>query len=173
MNRVAGSADRQLDLGRLRAMVERRVVRHGQRQIAQALREVLQRMHRQAEHGLETQQRLDQRVAVEVPAIVRRREVGYVLKCGFINPHRHVASIDQAGVVGRPVPDLVAGLRLARLAFVLAHRLGGKKSRVYAENRIVNRTPPRLFARKRQAVARPPDECDNALYRVKTYSMAR
>ncbi len=75
----------------------------------------------------------------------RRLEVGYALKCGFINPHRHVASIDQAGVVGRPVPDAVAGLRLARLALVLTHRLGGKNRESTQEPELLTRAPPRLL----------------------------
>ncbi|MEX3611554.1 MAG: IS5 family transposase, partial [Burkholderia sp.] len=43
-----------------------------------------------------------------------------------IDPHRDVTSVDQAGVVGRPVPDTVARLRLARLALVPAHLLEAK-----------------------------------------------
>src|ERR1700710_3263569 len=42
-------------------------------------------------------------------------------ECALVDPHGQAASCDQPCVVLRPVPDSIDPLRLATLAFVLAH----------------------------------------------------
>lgn len=109
---------------------------------AQALREALQSAQRQVEHALEAQQCLDQRVAVEARAPTLRFGAGCPRRCGFIDPHRDLTSVDLAGVAGRPVPDAVARLRLARPAPVPAHIRG--------KNRESTQVPELLTATPRQ-----------------------
>jgi len=148
MDRIAVANDRKLDFKRLRAAAQRRVVRHGQggeRQLAQALREALQRAQRQTEHDLEAQQRLDQRVTVEARTAARRLGLRYVREGGFIDPHHDVTSVDQPGVVGRPVPDAVARLRLARLALVPAHLLEAKNRESTQEPELLTALLDRLL----------------------------
>ncbi len=66
---------------------------------------------------------LDQHVAVQARPTARRLGFRYVRKDRFIDPHCDVASVNQAGVVGRPVFDTVARLRLARLTIFPTHLL--------------------------------------------------
>ena len=143
MNRLAVANDRQLNLKRLRT-----TARHGQggeSQLAQALREALQRAQRQAEHGLDAQQRLNQRGAVQTRTAARWLGVRYTCKGGFVDPHRDVTSVDQAGVVGRPVPDTVARLRLAILACVPAHLLEAKNRESTQEPELLTGALDRLL----------------------------
>ncbi|WP_157650323.1 hypothetical protein [Burkholderia ubonensis] len=79
----------------------------------------------------------------------------------LFDTHRHVASIDQIGVIGRPVPHPIDAIRFAWLVGVFAHLLR-KKLRIYAAIQIVIRgaTPP--AARNRPAIARQTDLCNNA-----------
>ncbi|CAN0627565.1 protein of unknown function [Burkholderia multivorans] len=147
MDRFAIAGDRQLDLECLRTAAQGCVVRHGQggeSQVAQALREALQRAQQQAKHGIQAQQCLDQRVAVEARASTLRLGVRCARKCGFIDPHRDVTSVDQASVVGRPVPDAVARFRLARLAPVPTHHLG-KNRESTQELDLLTAAPQRLL----------------------------
>ncbi|MNT59926.1 hypothetical protein D3C72_1974730 [compost metagenome] len=117
---------------------------------------------RQAKNLLESEQHLNRRVRVGTrPTTLWRPRLGRRLQYAFVDPHRHVASRDQACVVLRPVPDAVDPLGLTRLVFVLAHLLG-QKSRIYAVPRRVNRGTASTVARKRQAAARHPDLCNNA-----------
>ncbi|AGK49913.1 hypothetical protein BTI_4137 [Burkholderia thailandensis MSMB121] len=102
MERLAVPDDWQLDLGRPRAAAHRRAVRHGQggeSLVAQVWRAAPRRARRQAEHALETRQRLNQRVAVEARATAPGLRVGCARTGGFIDPHRDVTSVDQASVV--------------------------------------------------------------------------
>lgn len=93
MNRFAVTHARQLNFQRLRATTERRVVRNGQgseSRIVQALREALQGTQRQAEHGLQAKQRLNQCIAIQMWTTACRLGVGHARKDGFVAPHRDV-----------------------------------------------------------------------------------
>lgn len=106
MNRGAVPQDRQLDSKRLCPTAERRVARCGQgaeSQTAQALREPLQGMLRQAEHCFQVKQRLIQCVAVQARTAARRFDLEHACRSGFVDPHRVVTSVDRPSVNGRPV----------------------------------------------------------------------
>ncbi len=153
----------QLHRELLRSAAQRRVVGYrqlGECELAQATREALEGPQRQMEDLLEPKQHLNRCVRVDVrPPPPGRCALGRRAQYAFVNPHRHVASRNQASVVARPVPDTIDTFRLASLVFVLAHLLG-KKSRIYASPRKVNRRATLAVARKRQLAQ--PDLCNNA-----------
>ncbi|AOJ03754.1 hypothetical protein WS70_17630 [Burkholderia mayonis] len=164
MDRRAVPDDCQLDLGRPRAAAHRRVVRHGQggeSLVAQAWRAAPRRARRQAEHALETRQRLNQRIAVEARATAPGLRVGCARTGGFIDPHRDVTSVDQASVVGRPITDAIACLRYARLACVPAHLLG-KNRECPQELKLLTEPASGCCAYVRQHASSPAKLCNNA-----------
>ncbi len=74
-----------------------------------------------------------------------RLGVGYARKGGCIDPHRDVTSVDQAGVAGRPVPDTIARLRLARLALVPAHLHAAENRESTHDPELLKGVPDRLL----------------------------
>src|ERR1700712_2597717 len=126
------------------------------------MREALKRSQRKAVHLFEPEQHLNHRVRVGVrPAAFGQPRLSR-FQYALLDPHRHVASRDQARVVLRPVPDTVFPLGLTRLVFVLAHLLGKNRESTQFDAKLTGAPPPTV-ARKRQAAAPRPDICNNAV----------
>lgn len=73
-------------------------------------------------------------------------------KDGVIDSHRDVTSVDQVGVVCRPVPHAVPGLRCAP-----AHLLETGNREFAQEPEVLTGPPDRVVVRQRQPAACPPD----------------
>ena|GEM_PF-4148445 len=163
MNRVAVANDRQLYIKGLCAATQRRVVRYwqgGEGQITQALRKALQGAQWQAKHGLQAEQGLNRCIAIQLRTTAHRLDVGHARKGGFVDPHRDVTPVDQAGVVRRPVFDAVARLRLVCPAHVPAHLLG-KNRESTQEPELLTKASPRSL--RVNVTATRLDLCNNAV----------
>lgn len=88
------------------------------------------------------EQGLNQCIVVQPWTIAGRLDVGHACKGGLVDPHRYVTSVDQAGVVRRPVFDAVARFRLIRPSAVPAHLLG-KNRKSTQETKLLTEISPR------------------------------
>ncbi|EDT41628.1 hypothetical protein BamMEX5DRAFT_2589 [Burkholderia ambifaria MEX-5] len=97
--------------------------------------------------------------AGETQTAAGRRDVGHARKCGRVDPHRDVTSVDQAGVVRCPVFDAVARLRLTRPAAVPAHLLG-KNRKSQKESELLREISPGSL--RAIVTENPSNLCNNA-----------
>ncbi|WP_157660101.1 hypothetical protein [Burkholderia ubonensis] len=78
---------------------------------------------------LAPERRLINGAAIALQPTSQKPGIRSICEFGFIDPHRHIAPIDQAGVVGWPIPNAVALLTLTHRVRILVHLLGRQKNR--------------------------------------------